>query len=289
MKTGSVQKAIILAGGTGGRLDPITRGAYNKVNIEVHRHPLLAYLLKTLEENGVREVALVVRPDHQQEFEQLIRSGKYPRSLKYTIIHTPFRESGYRTTHMLGKVFQDKAFLQFAGRQPVAVLFGDTFYFPKFFKRALADFNSKKRPVFLASPEYTTTEHDGAFHEETVESHEFAQRKYSPAISGFFSTPEFFQFLHGHSGSTVGMMGILASAHKQGFRTAVMHGQLININNPADYIGLREVLAGKLRFPYPRNWVRSYRAELERITHRAEGRQSYRNRLIEERKKFHRG
>lgn len=264
---GRVKKAIVLAGGTGGRLSLLTGGLRNKVNVEVHRKPLISYLLSTLGSLGITEIGLVIRPDHENEFAEMIESGKYPK-LRYSLIHTPFRESGYRTSLMLAKVFRDTAIQSFAGRQPAIVAFGDTYYFPHFIKRALADFNAKGRTLFLAGPEHTVLPYEEAFHEKVVESGEFLHQKLQPAFAGFISTQEFFHFFSEKLTSNRSLLNVLTTAHTQGLRSAIIHGQLINLNTPIDYIALREVLAGRLRFPHPPNWVRRYKQEIESITQR---------------------
>ena len=181
-------------------------------------------------------------------------------------MHTPFCESGYRTSLMLAKVFHDQTIQSFAGRQPVIVAFGDTYYFPHFLKMALGDFNAKNRTLFLAGPEHTVLPYEEAFHEKVVESGQFVHQKLNPAFAGFISTQEFFQFLSEKLSRRQSILNVLTSAHSHGLRSAVIHGQLINLNTPIDYIALGEVLAGRLRFPHPPNWVRRYKQEIESIT-----------------------
>lgn len=279
-KTATVHKAIVLAGGTGGRLSMITRGLRNKVNIEIHGKPLIAYLLRSLEENGIKEVALVVRPDHEEEFRSMIETKKYPR-LNYRIIHTPFQESGYRTSVMLAKVLQDPALKEFVGNQPVLLGFGDTYYFPRFVKRALIDFGLKKRALFLSGPERTTIPYEEAYHEYVVESQQVAGQKYAPTIHGLIAPPEFFRAMQQKVSTNRGIMEVLRLMHESGFRSGIMHGQVINLNYPADYIALREVIAGRLRFPFPPKWVKGFVSELEELAQRRERKPDYKKRMRE--------
>ncbi|MBN1940891.1 MAG: NDP-sugar synthase [Candidatus Diapherotrites archaeon] len=276
--SGRVTKAIILAGGTGGRLHALTGGSKNKVNLEIHGKPLIAYQLEALKKLGVKQAALVVRPDHESEFEQMIESGKYPK-LDYKIVHTPFQKSGYRTRNMLAKVFREAGLETFAGKSPVIITFGDAYYFSRFLKRAIADFAMRKRTVFLAAPEYTTSAVENAFAERVVESRSLSARGYNPALNGFIATPRFLQFFSSRVAAERPLLHLLRQAHEAGVPSAIMHGQLINMNNPADYIAIREILAGRLRFPFPKNWIRHYIPELERITRQRERRIQYKNRL----------
>ncbi len=279
MKTAlRVKKAIVLAGGTGGRLNALTNGKICKVNVEIEGKPIVVYQLESLKKLGVQDVCLVVRAENRSEFWKLINAGKYPK-MNYTLVNTPHAASGYHTKVMLAKVFKEKAIAKFAGANPVIITYGDAFYFQKFLKRALASFYSKKRTVFLAQPQRTTHPVKESFYEKIVESSSIVRAmEYNPSFNGFIATGNFFKFFCNTVSSTKSTLRLLASAHKQGLNTAIMHGQVINVNTPADYIALREVLAKKLRFPFPLGWVRRYKKELQGITNRREDRWSHKKR-----------
>jgi len=275
---GTVPRAIIIAGGAGGRLKPITHGKVNKANVEVGGKPLLAHQLSALKQLGVREVLLVLRPSDLAEFKRMIASGAYPK-LKYSFAKTPFTKTGYRTSFMLSKVFRGLNFVAFAKKQPVAVTFGDCFYFPRFLKRALADFASKKRPLFLTQPEKVTTESSKTFHERVLESSAFPQKGFSPAIMGFIATPAFLELVCENISPKRRFVALARLAHSQGMKTGLMQGQVLGLNSAADYLALREVIAGRISFPFPEKWVRGIRPELERLTGRREDRVSHKKRV----------
>jgi NDP-sugar pyrophosphorylase family protein len=262
---GRVNKAVILAAGTGGRMTPVTKGKISKVNVEINGGPLLAHTLKTLKERKVTNVALVIRPDQQKEFDALIANGKFPK-INYTFIYSELKGTGRTTASMLNKIFNLPKIRSFIGNDPAMVLFGDTFVFPRFIKEALTNFIYRKRPLFLALPKRTTSSQQEQFYEKVVESQEFNPHELPTSFFGFITTPNFFEFLQKNLIAHRGMGKIIPFAHKQGFPCGVMHGQAINANSTIDYIAIREVLAGRLRFPYPEHWVRQHLPELQKIT-----------------------
>lgn len=68
-------KGIILAGGTGSRLDPCTR-VTNKHLLNVWRYPMVYYPLRTLINAGITEILIVSGPGHAGHFVNLLGSGK---------------------------------------------------------------------------------------------------------------------------------------------------------------------------------------------------------------------
>ncbi len=68
-------KGVVLAGGMGSRLDPLTR-VTNKHLLPIYNKPMIYYPLLTMKEAGVTEVMIVSGPEHVESFSELLGSGE---------------------------------------------------------------------------------------------------------------------------------------------------------------------------------------------------------------------
>ena len=118
-------KGIVLAGGTGSRLWPITK-AVSKQLLPVYDKPMIHYPLSTLMMAGIREIAIITTPHDQEAFVRLLGDGSaLGCSFSYLVQDAP---NGLAEAFLLGR--------DFVGADRVALVLGDNiFYGPGFGKQ----------------------------------------------------------------------------------------------------------------------------------------------------------
>ncbi len=96
-KTIDIKQAVILAGGKGIRLRPLTLNT-PKPMIEIHSKPFLEYLLSILKKNGIRKVILLVGFHHEKIREYFANGEKFCLKIRYSYL-PPEADTGTRLRH----------------------------------------------------------------------------------------------------------------------------------------------------------------------------------------------
>jgi glucose-1-phosphate thymidylyltransferase len=153
----TLYKGIILAGGSGSRLYPVTH-AIGKSLLPVYNKPMIYYPLSTLMLAGIRDILLITTPEDVSKFQTLLGDGsQFGIHLQYQVQPKP---EGIAQAFLLGE--------KFLGANPCALVLGDNIFYGHDLAKDLRDAATKTQGarVFaypVHDPErYGVVEFDGA-------------------------------------------------------------------------------------------------------------------------------
>jgi glucose-1-phosphate thymidylyltransferase len=143
----STRKGLILAGGTGSRLWPITQGL-SKQLMPIYDKPMIYYPLSVLMLTGIREIGIITTPQDQAQFQNLLGDGtQWGVKITWLVQESP---DGLAQAYLIAEEFLDGA--------PSAMVLGDNIFFGHGLPELLAsaDAQTDRGTVFgyrVADPE----------------------------------------------------------------------------------------------------------------------------------------
>jgi len=172
-------KGIILAGGSGTRLYPITK-AISKQLMPIYDKPMIYYPLSVLMLAGIKEVLIITTPEDQDGFKRLLGDGaELGCNFEFAVQEKP---NGLAQAFVIGE--------KFIGDDKVALVLGDNIFYGSGFSTLIQSFNNVQGAAIFAYPvadpeRYGVVEFDKSFKALSIEEKPVAPKSHY-AVPGLY-------------------------------------------------------------------------------------------------------
>ena len=173
-------KGLILAGGSGTRLYPVTEGG-SKQLLPVYDKPMIYYPLSVLMLAGIREIMIITSPEDQSNFKRLLGDGtQFGVSINYAVQDNP---EGLAQAFLIGE--------EFIGSDSVSLVLGDNLFYGRGFSKLLLHAVEKSAGASIFGYEvkdphnFGVVEFDAKMHVKSVEEKPVIPKSHY-AITGIY-------------------------------------------------------------------------------------------------------